>query len=210
MRSILASSEARRSALLESGLVISRFRVRAPARFYIVATHGRCQRDVARWRLGVGTQVAGPDYNEPMSGRDEMKPAGAGVKDTYDDFVQFPDVVFSNVDIVEPDLVYMSKARAAEVLTPQHVRGTPDLVVEVGSPGTRRRDEMIKRRLYERAGVTEYWIVDPELDLIRVYRRSDERFGRAIELVSKAGDVLTSELFPGLELPLAGVFAEPT
>jgi Uma2 family endonuclease len=44
------------------------------------------------------------------------------------------------------------------------VRGVPELMVEIGSPSTRRRDETIKRHLYERTGVTEYWVLDPELE----------------------------------------------
>ena len=83
------------------------------------------------------------------------------------------DVVFSQFDVVEPDLLYITAERRDSVLTTQHVRGTPDLVIEVGSPGTRRRDETIKRRLYERAGVSEYWIVDPELEVIRIYQRRE-------------------------------------
>jgi Uma2 family endonuclease len=47
------------------------------------------------------------------------------------------DIVFSNFDIVEPDLLYLSNERAAEVITPKHVRGAPELIVEIGSPGTR-------------------------------------------------------------------------
>lgn len=47
------------------------------------------------------------------------------------------DVLFSHFDVVEPDLLYLSNARAAEALTPQHVRGVPELVIEIGSPGTR-------------------------------------------------------------------------
>jgi Uma2 family endonuclease len=116
------------------------------------------------------------------------------------------DVVFSNFDVVEPDLLYVSKERAHEVLTSKHVKGTPDLVIEIGSPGTRKRDETIKRRLYERSGVLEYWVVDPELDTIRVYRRSGDRFGRPHELSLEAGDVLTTPLLPECELPLARVF----
>ena len=64
------------------------------------------------------------------------------------------DVVFTEFDVVEPDLLYMSQQRAAEILTAEHVRGTPELVVEIGSPSTRKRDETIKRRLYEREGVS--------------------------------------------------------
>ena len=116
------------------------------------------------------------------------------------------DVVFSNFDVVEPDLLYLSNARAAEALTPLHVRGVPELVIEIGSPGTRKRDETVKRRLYERKGVSEYWVVDPELDTIRVYRREGDGFGRVSELSADASDVLRTDLLPGLEIPLARVF----
>lgn len=116
------------------------------------------------------------------------------------------DVVFSDFDVVEPDLLYLSNERAAEVLTPLHAKGVPELVVEIASEGTRKRDETIKRRLYERSGVSEYWVVDPELDVVRVYRRAAEGFGRAVELSREAGDVLTTSLIPGLEMPLARIF----
>ncbi len=116
------------------------------------------------------------------------------------------DVWFSRYDVVEPDLLYLSNARAAEVLTPANVQGAPDLVIEIGSPSTRQRDETIKRHLYERSGVSEYWVVDPDIDVVRIYRRTGERFDRAIELSREAGDVLTTPLLAGLELPLARIF----
>jgi Uma2 family endonuclease len=116
------------------------------------------------------------------------------------------DVVFSHFDVVEPDLLYVSRERGRTILTEKHVRGTPELVIEIGSPSTRRRDETIKRRLYERFGVDEYWLVDPAQDVVRVLRRRGDRFGRVRELTREAGDVLTSPLFPGLELRLADIF----
>ena len=116
------------------------------------------------------------------------------------------DVVFSLYDVVEPDLLYLSNARAADALTPKHVRGVPELVIEIESPGTRKRDETIKRRLYERTGVSEYWVVDPERDTIRVYGREGDEFARVSELSAEAGDVLVTPLLPGLEIPLARVF----
>ena len=118
------------------------------------------------------------------------------------------DVVFSDFDVVEPDLLFVSKARQADVLTAKHVRGAPDLVVEIGSPSTRKRDETIKRRLYERFGVSEYWIVDPELDAIKVYRTTDGRFERVAELSLERDDVLESPLFPNLALRLFDIFDE--
>src|SRR5580765_417622 len=118
------------------------------------------------------------------------------------------DVVFTQFDVVEPDLVYCSNQRAAQILTPQNVQGVPELVVEIASPGTRRRDETVKRRLYERSGVSEYWMIDPEVDVVRVYRREAESFGRASELSRERGDVLITPLLAGLEMPLARIFRE--
>src|SRR5262245_61562077 len=100
------------------------------------------------------------------------------------------DVVFTKFDVVEPDLLYISNERR-EILTKQNVQGSPDLVIEIGSPGTRRRDETIKRRLYERSNVSEYWVVDPDLEVVRVYRQGADGYGRPQELVREVGDVLT-------------------
>jgi Uma2 family endonuclease len=118
------------------------------------------------------------------------------------------DVVLSEIDVVEPDLLYFSHDRAAQVLTPLHARGAPDIVVEIASTGTRKRDETIKRRLYERVGVVEYWVVDPEIDVIRVYCREGDRFGRPRELSREANDVLVTPLLPGLDMPLARLFKD--
>jgi Uma2 family endonuclease len=104
--------------------------------------------------------------------------------------------------------VYLSNERAVGVLTPLHAKGVPELVVEIASPGTRKRDETMKRMLYERMGVSEYWIVDPEIEAVRIHRRENDRFGRPIDLSREAGDVLTTPLLPALELPLARVFRD--
>jgi len=118
------------------------------------------------------------------------------------------DVIFSRFDVVEPDLLYLSAARAAEAMRGDFVQVVPDLVVEILSKGTRKRDETIKRQLYERTGVTEYWIVNPESESIRVFRRASARFASAVELSREAGDVLTTALLPGLEMPLARIFRD--
>jgi Uma2 family endonuclease len=123
-------------------------------------------------------------------------------------FVAPLDVVFSDLDVVEPDLLYVSRQRAG-IVTDQHVRGAPDLVVEILSPGTRKTDEMTKRKLYERFGVSEYWVVDPELDAIKIYRRVDDAFVRAAELSMEHADALTTPLLPQFSVPLAEVFASP-
>ena len=117
------------------------------------------------------------------------------------------DVIFSRYDVVEPDVLYLSNQRAAEILR-DYVHGAPDLVIEVGSAGTRRRDETVKRSLYERDGVTEYWIVDPEIDVVRIYQRRGDRFERPIELSREAGDVVRTPLLPQFEVTLTSIFKE--
>ena len=118
------------------------------------------------------------------------------------------DVVFSDLDVVEPDLLYISRDRA-EILTKQHVRGAPDLAVEILSPGTRKTDEVIKRKLYDRFGVREYWVVDPELEAIKIYRRSGDAFPRAAELSVEHEDTLTTPLLPDFSVALTEIFAVP-
>jgi Uma2 family endonuclease len=191
-----------------------------------------------------------------MTGSDRARPAG--VKLTYDDYLQFPDdgkrhelidgehyvtptpkrphqqisgnlhwlirsyleqhpvgrvfyapfdVIFSSFDVVEPDLLYMSNDRANEVLR-DWVHGAPELVIEIASASTRKRDEAIKRRLYERFGVSEYWVVDPEVERIRVYRRAGGAFARAEELARETDDELTTPLLPGLVMRLEMIFKQ--
>ena len=138
----------------------------------------------------------------------------AGILDTFvrtkglgRAFVAPYDVVFSRHDVVEPDLIFVSNARG-DVLTAAHAVGAPDLVIEILSPSTRRRDEVLKRDLYEARGVAEYWLIDPEAETVKVLRREGERFGRARLLSVRDGDSLETVLLPGLELPLATVFED--
>ncbi len=115
------------------------------------------------------------------------------------------DVVLSDRDVVEPDLVYVSSVHSA-IITDDHIKGAPDLVIEILSEGSRNMDEVVKWTLYQRYGVAEYWIVDPERERVIVYRFVAGQYVRAAVLVRESGDCLTSDLFPGLSLPLVQVF----
>jgi Uma2 family endonuclease len=116
------------------------------------------------------------------------------------------DVVLSDVNVVEPDLFFLSNERL-DRLTRKNVQGAPDLVMEVLSESTRRTDEVRKRKLYERVDVLEYWLVDAELETVEVYRKIGGGFDRPIELSCAAGDSLTTPLLPGFRVPLAKLFA---
>ncbi|HKI05649.1 MAG TPA: Uma2 family endonuclease [Thermoanaerobaculia bacterium] len=117
------------------------------------------------------------------------------------------DVVLSWNDVVQPDLLFISKERAA-IAGKENVQGAPDLVVEILSKRTRKLDEKSKIQTYERFGVREYWIVDGFRMAVSVYRLSDGMFRLVAKLSAEAGDaVLTTPLLPGLEIPLAEIFA---
>jgi len=114
------------------------------------------------------------------------------------------DVIFTRFDVVEPDLLYISHSRSH--IKDKWVHGAPDLVVEILSPSNRRYDEVTKRDLYDRTGVPEYWIVDPEAETVKVFRREGERFGRPQLLSTRDEDALGSPQLPGLAIPLAAWF----
>ncbi|MGH7230870.1 MAG: Uma2 family endonuclease, partial [Nitrospiraceae bacterium] len=113
--------------------------------------------------------------------------------------------ILSDVDVVEPDLLYISTARAS-INSEANIHGAPDLVIEILSEGTRKTDETVKRRLYERHGVKEYWIVDPLLETIKVYRVTEGRYARAAELTREGNDTLTTPLLPELTILLEETF----
>jgi len=116
------------------------------------------------------------------------------------------DVVLSANDVVEPDVVYLSEANR-DRLGEKNVSGPPDLAVEVLSEHHRRHDEIVKRHLYERFRVPEYWIVDPELETVKVHRLGDAGYAHPVVLSSENGDTLASPTLPGLETALADLFA---
>jgi len=115
------------------------------------------------------------------------------------------DVVLSDTDVVEPDLLFIASEHAS-IITAKHIMGVPDLVVEIISTGSRKTDEIIKRRLYEQYGVKEYWIIDPELESVKVYRMQEAGFVRGAELSVENGGALTTPLLPELTIPLSEIF----
>jgi Uma2 family endonuclease len=117
------------------------------------------------------------------------------------------DVVLSDHDIVEPDLLVVLNDQS-DIVTKLHVRGAPAILVEVLSPSTRRRDQTLKHRLYDRVGVREYWLVDPDRDAVTVCRRTDaHELAPAAELSAASGDSLVSPLLPGFSLLIRELFA---
>jgi Uma2 family endonuclease len=106
---------------------------------------------------------------------------------------------------VQPDLIFVATAQAA-IVTEANIRGVPTLVVESLSEGNRNLDETIKRQRHEHYGILEYWIIDPELEQIKIYRLTDSRYGQASVLSLEAQELLTTPLLPALSPSLATLF----
>ena len=77
------------------------------------------------------------------------------------------DVVLSDYDVAQPDVLFVSNERA-DIVTEANIQGAPDLVVEILSPSTAGYDRGYKQVLYGRHGVREYWIVDPDAETVDV------------------------------------------
>lgn len=105
-----------------------------------------------------------------------------------------------------PDVVYFSTDDAARYTNVEtdEVSGVPTLAIEVLSSGDEKRDLVEKRREYAAAGVQHYWIGNPTLRTVTCLRLK----GGEYEVVDQftRDDVLTSDLFPGLEVPVASLF----
>jgi Uma2 family endonuclease len=104
------------------------------------------------------------------------------------------DVRFADHSIVQPDILYVSDKRAG--ILGRRVEGAPDLLIEVLSPATARRDVGEKLRLYAESGVAEYWIIDPELETFEFLDNTVAGF----RLCLPEGAVYRSAVVSGLEL----------
>jgi len=115
------------------------------------------------------------------------------------------DVVLSNYDVAQPDLMFVSNERAG-IITEANIQGAPDLVVEILSPSTAEYDQGYKRALYSRHEVGEYWLVDPDAETVEVLVLGAE--GLSPHEVFGTGQTLESPLLEGLSLELEDLFKE--
>ncbi|HWX41197.1 MAG TPA: Uma2 family endonuclease [Blastocatellia bacterium] len=114
-----------------------------------------------------------------------------------------PGVIFSDFSGVIPDLVFVSNERLNEIAGGDKIKGAPELIIEILSPGAEneRRDRHVKRQLYKKYGVKEYWVVNVQRREIEVYRTA------RLRLVATLGikDELTSPLLPGFRCPVKAI-----
>ena len=114
------------------------------------------------------------------------------------------DVILDPRTTVVPDLVFVVRDRLG-IVAERGVEGAPDLLVEVLSPGTARRDRVRKLNAYARLGVRHYWLVDPEAKTVEAFELVED----AYRLAAAVGgdDEFRPGVFPGLAISLPILFA---
>ena len=120
-------------------------------------------------------------------------------------FLARTDVVLSQHDVVQPDMLFISKARK-HIIGELNIKGAPDLALEITSTETERRDWGVKRELYAKHGVKEYWILDPLNKKVWVMLLIDG----ALEIVQScgAGDIVTSSVLAGFSVAVDDIFQD--
>lgn len=114
------------------------------------------------------------------------------------------DVILDRHTVAVPDIVFISTARSA-IVTERAIEGPPNLVVEILSPTTARRDRVLKARLYATFGVPHYWIVDPRREVLHMYEAAGGAYGQPRTFLGNA--VASTPLFPRWRIDLARVWS---
>ena len=114
------------------------------------------------------------------------------------------DVLFTDTDVVQPDIMFISRERE-HILTRANVQGAPDLIVEILSPSSSTRDWRAKRELYAAHGVREYWIIDPTNRIVFVLLLQDGVL--EIEQTRTEDDTATSTVLDGFNVSLDSIFS---
>ena len=114
------------------------------------------------------------------------------------------DVLLSDTDVVQPDLLFVSRERRDILLGGDNIRGAPDLVIEILSPSTSGLDRTLKRRLYAKHGVREYWLVDPGAKTVAILLTGQDAF----DVVGTYGEgqIVTSPTLQGFTFNLDEIF----
>lgn len=115
------------------------------------------------------------------------------------------DVILSEEDVLQPDLLFVARERRG-IISERGCEGPPDLVVEILSPATERRDRELKRKVYAKFGVPEYWLVDPEAQSIEVMVLEAEDFSPSDIYLGEG--LVVSRVIPQLSLAVSQVFPQ--
>jgi Uma2 family endonuclease len=108
------------------------------------------------------------------------------------------DVQLDDLNVVQPDIFWIAPDSKMAAITAKRVVGAPDLIIEILSPSTASFDRKHKFKLYETHGVRELWLVDPEVGLVEVWHRVDDKFTRLD--IYESGETFDSPLAGKVEV----------
>jgi Uma2 family endonuclease len=119
-----------------------------------------------------------------------------------------PGAVFDRYNSVIPDIVFVRNERWNAIVAKHRFNAAPDLVIEIVSPGSTNysRDFNLKRKVYGKFKVPEYWIVDCWSRSVIIFRLEDNTLKEVIRF--RETDALESSVFPGLSLKLSDIFTD--
>ena len=163
--------------------------------------------DDERWELLNGELHMAPSPN--MSHQDAQSKLGSRLGNFVEErnlgrvYFAPADVVLSDTNVVQPDLLFVSRERE-QIITHANIQGAPDLAVEIRSPSTGERDRTVKRKLYAEHGVKEYWLVDPDAATVTVLVLGERDFEEAG--VYRKGQTLSSPTLKGFSVNLDDIF----
>jgi Uma2 family endonuclease len=113
------------------------------------------------------------------------------------------DVYLSDHNVFQPDVIFVSNERAM-IIAEDGIYGAPDLVIEILSPSSLRRDRVQKQRVYQATGVKEFWIIDPGAASIQIFNFLPDA---AVAVCTLSGrDSYLTPLFPGLKINTSKLF----
>lgn len=129
-------------------------------------------------------------------------------KNPIGEILPTPGVIFDEYNGVIPDAVFISSEQVRNIGSGERINEAPEIVIEIVSPGKEnaQRDRVMKRQVYGRHGVKEYWIADPETRSLEIYRLDK----RTLKLVAtlKDEDEVTSPVLPGFDYKVGRFFAK--
>jgi Uma2 family endonuclease len=113
------------------------------------------------------------------------------------------DVYLDEFNVPQPDVMWIAP-NSQGIVSDKRLIGAPDLIAEVLSASTERYDRKVKFGLYEKYGVREYWLVNPELQLIEVWRLREAKF--AWQGIYEPGDTFVSGVLGGHTIDVKTIF----
>jgi Uma2 family endonuclease len=147
----------------------------------------------------------GPSVIHQSVSRDLLYLLKQSCNSDYVIFIAPLDVILSRTNVVQPDLILVHRSRM-EIVTNRAIEGAPDLVVEVLSPGSRKRDKVMKLNIYAKHEVPEYWIIDTNSRTLEQYVLDGDHY--ALSNLFEGDDQITSGRLPCVEFAISDLFKD--